>query len=178
MRKLFCLVVVLSGLLLAMFASAATAALVWPKAGSIGAPLGAAPGNASPILTGVSCTGVGDCLAVGHYTNSSGNAEMMVVAESDGVWGQAAGIPVPGDPNAALIGVSCTSAGNCVAVGNGSYADGPGKAYTYQQAILVTETNGVWGQPTAPVLPSGYSPIDAVAALNSVLAAAPAIVSR
>jgi len=48
------------------------------------------------------------------------------------------------NPAVNLFSVSCTSAGNCTAVGY--YFDGVGSPSGRQQVFVVRETNGTWGQ--------------------------------
>jgi hypothetical protein len=55
----------------------------------------------------------------------------------------------PHAQNAQLDSVTCTSAGNCVAVG--SYAD----AFLGSQAMVAVETNGAWGRASELALPAG-----------------------
>jgi hypothetical protein len=66
-----------------------------------------------------------------------------VVNETNGTWGRAMQVPGLAALNpagdAVLFSVSCGSAGNCVAVGG--YQDSVG----HKQALLVSETNGTWG---------------------------------
>ena len=70
---------------------------------------------------------VGNCTAVGGYTDSSGHQQGLLLSESSGSW---AGAEAPLPANAAatlaagLASVSCASAGNCTAVG--SYGDSSG----------------------------------------------------
>jgi hypothetical protein len=81
---------------------------------------------------------------VGTYATSgeasSGNA--MVVSESDGVWNQASEIAPPSGSAlfAGLDSVACPAAGSCVAIGK--YLDSAGE----DQAMVVNESDGVWGQ--------------------------------
>jgi hypothetical protein len=67
-----------------------------------------------------------------------------VVDEVNGTWGKAKQVPGSAalnqggdEPN--LSGPSCSSAGNCSAVG--SYTDSSG----HGQAFVVDEVNGIWG---------------------------------
>ncbi len=55
---------------------------------------------------------------------------------------------VPGPFATFLFGVSCTSPGNCVAVGE--YNDPTGSS----QPMIITETGGVWGQSVEATLPA------------------------
>jgi hypothetical protein len=102
--------------------------------------------HAYGTLFGVSCTSVGNCVAVGGYNDSSGNNQAMEATETDGVFGQAFEVSPP-LAQAYLAGVSCTSTGNCVAVG--SYRD---PLYRLQP-LEVTEAGGtfkreIWTAPS------------------------------
>jgi hypothetical protein len=118
-------------------------------------------------LNGVSCTSAGNCVAVGNY-DSSGVEQAMEATETGGTWGQAAEVTLPATarvglpPGAALNGVSCTSAGNCVAVGN--YGDSSGET----QAMEATETGGTWEQASEETLPSNGSSTGQIAMLRGV----------
>jgi hypothetical protein len=123
----------------------------WGQAAEVIAPANAAT-NPDASLGGISCTSAGNCVAVGSYLDSSGNGQPMEATETSGTWGQAAEITAPTnagtDPNAVLKGVSCTSAGNCTAVG--TYEDSSGNG----QAMEATETSGTWGQAAEITAPS------------------------
>jgi hypothetical protein len=140
-------------------ASAATP--VWPAASEAALPASAAAGvdTQNADLRDVTCTSHGNCVAVGRYVDAAyGNYNAMIATESGGVWGVPSDIALPtgfyptstGDQDASLFGVTCTSPGNCVAVG--SYSD----ASDASQAMAVTETGGVWGQAVAITLPSPH----------------------
>jgi hypothetical protein len=74
------------------------------------------------------------------------------VATALAAWGTGIEAPLPANassnPNAALMSLSCASAGNCTAVG--SYADNTGAG----QGLLVTETAGTWATGVEALLPS------------------------
>ncbi len=103
-------------------------------------------------LKAASCTSVGNCVGVGSYETTSGRFEAMVATEKRGSWGEATEVVLSGtayangNPEAALLGVSCPSAGNCTAVG--TYENIVGR----HQALTVTEKGGTWGKATE-VLP-------------------------
>ena len=107
-------------------------------------------------LNGVTCTSPGNCVAVGRYSRSDDSRWPMVITESNGQWGTAQllglpqGAPATGLQNAGLASVTCSSRGNCVAVG--SYVDSTG---TGTQPMVVAEAGGTWGQPAPVALPSG-----------------------
>lgn len=114
------------GVVAVMTAAAAFAATSWHgKAVRAG-------GNVSSI----SCTSAGNCAAGG--ANNSG---AFVQNEKKGVW--RAAVDLPGTVGGSVASISCTPAGNCAAGGYYLDASAPGG----QQAFLVDETNGVWGNP-------------------------------
>jgi Bacterial Ig-like domain (group 3) len=100
-------------------------------------------GTVSPytFVNSVSCPAVGDCVAVGSYTNHAGHSQAFVADQSHGTWGSAitvaASLNVGG--GAAVQSVACVSAGNCAA--GGSYAVKGNDKY---QAFTVDERHGVW----------------------------------
>jgi D-alanine-D-alanine ligase-like ATP-grasp enzyme len=95
-------------------------------------------------VTVVSCASAGNCSAGGDYTSSRG-VQAFVVNEVNGTWGKAEEVPGTAALNtagsAAVASVSCATAGNCSA--SGTYGDGPGGIF--QQAFVVNEVNGTWG---------------------------------
>lgn len=126
---------------------------------TIEAPLPAdavAPANAGQEvdLTSISCPSGGSCVAVGDYHASNKpqfGTFTLILTEAHGVWAHVTSVTpqriasFPGsDPNYAqdtLASVSCTSVGNCVAVGS-SWGD----------PLIATETSGNWNvsEPTPP----------------------------
>jgi hypothetical protein len=110
---------------------------------------------AGPHLSGVSCTSPGNCVAVGYYSSAT-SYEAMAATETGGTWAQATEVTPPSNagstPLAQLFGVSCTSPGNCTAVG--FYADNSPPPTTAWQVMAVTETAGTWGQATEVTAPS------------------------
>jgi hypothetical protein len=97
----------------------------------------------SANVNSVSCTATGYCAAGGIYRDGAGHIQVFVVSETNGTWGNAIQVPGAGTLNAGgfanVTSVSCATAGNCAA--GGAYADGAG----HQQAFVVSETNGTWG---------------------------------
>jgi hypothetical protein len=90
----------------------------------------------------VSCATAGNCSAGGQYDDAAGRLQAFVASETGGKWGTA--IEVPGTAalnsgGAQINSVSCRSAGNCSA--GGSYEDASG----HDQAFVVGETGGTWG---------------------------------
>jgi len=140
-------VVALSGSGAGAFPSSAR----WTPA-EVSLPSNAATGTGG-ILNGVSCPSAGDCTAVGSYTDNSSNGQGMAAVESGGIWAQASEIPAPSDadtPGETLPrGISCTSVGNCTAVG--AYKDNGANF----QALVADESAGTWSQAAKITAPSG-----------------------
>jgi len=98
-------------------------------------------------ITSLSCTAPGNCAVGGTYRSRSGT-EVFVARKRHGRWRKAIEIPGFTALNKAgggeLAGVSCISAGNCVA--GGSYAvpaDFAGGAFA---PFVASERNGRWGK--------------------------------
>jgi hypothetical protein len=127
----------------------------WGAATEIAAPAGA-PAAPDAVMTGLSCTGPGACVAVGHYTVRPGASRGMGAVETGGRWQRAVGVPPP--PGAApssytgLTAISCTSHGTCLAVGTFALTS------ARDRAMSVTVSHGVFGKVTAvTVVPPGAS---------------------
>ena len=70
----------------------------------------------NPSLSGVSCASAKACMAVGRYTNSSGQTVPLAERWNGTNWAlQSPAAPI----GASLFGVSCTSPNACIAVGYG-----------------------------------------------------------
>jgi hypothetical protein len=115
------------------------------QATEVTAPTGAGsqPGAS---LFGVSCPSAGNCVGVGHYTDSSGHTQAMEATETGGTFAQATEVTAPSnagsDPAATLLSVSCTSAGNCVGVGD--YIDSSGHTQAMATTPMAGPTAGYW----------------------------------
>ncbi len=114
------------------------------------------PANASsdpsPSFRSVSCTSVGSCTAIGSYSDSSAHEQGLLLSERSGVWAQGVEAVLPanaaGDPNVALSSVSCSSPGDCTAVG--TYVDSSNSP----EGLLLSEHSGVWSRGVEAVLPA------------------------
>ena len=103
------------------------------------------------VTYSVSCASAVNCSAGGTYApnHNSNLGQAFVVSKVNGTWRKA--IEVPGTAalntgrNAAVLSVSCASAGNCSATGE--YADSSG----HTQAFVVSQVGGIWG--TAKEIP-------------------------
>ena len=97
----------------------------------------------SAQVESVSCGAAGDCAAGGYYTDGSGHDQAFVVSETNGTWGDAVEVPGTATLNsggsALVFSLSCAAAGDCAA--GGYYTDGS----AHDQAFVVSETNGSWG---------------------------------
>ncbi len=107
-------------------------------------------------MGGISCTSVGNCTAMGNYTDSSGDLEGFLWTETAGVWGTAVEDTLPTnaapDPlveRYARGGLACPSAGNCTAVSD--YTDSSGD----DEGLILSETSGIWGAGVEAVTPAG-----------------------
>ena len=117
------------------------------------------PANASsnpeePMpMGGVSCTSVGNCTAIGSYTDSSGDLEGFIWTETAGVWGTAVEVTPPANatsnPGVKLESLSCPSAGNCAAVGEYRDSSGP------SPGLILSETSGTWSIGVQAMMPAG-----------------------
>ena len=103
--------------------------------------------------TSVSCASAGNCTAVGFYTafDTTVQRQGLLLTKVNGAWGRGVRAPLPADAyhgQVELNSVSCSTAGNCTAVG--SYQDEeidlPG--------VLLTQANGEWGPGVRAALPA------------------------
>ena len=88
----------------------------------------------------MSCRSAGSCTAAGRYTAGGDRAQVFVVSEKDGTWGQAEPIPglaLPGRSGAFASALSCGSPGDCTI--GGDYATRTGT-----DAFAATQTDGTW----------------------------------
>jgi hypothetical protein len=104
-------------------------------------------------LASVSCSSVGNCVAVGNYESNAEVWEGLILTEIHGKWGRAFEVPLPaGTPiagqNAVLLSVACTSVGTCAA--GGSYVDAAG----HEQALLVSGSGRSWTAAPTPAAPA------------------------
>ena len=118
------------------------AASLWDRA--LGVPgLGAVNAGGLAEVLSVSCASAGNCAAGGHYTDRRGNEQGFVVSQRHGVWGRALEVPGLGALNAgggaAVLSVSCASAGNCAA--GGFYY-----RFGQRHAFVVSQRNRRWGK--------------------------------
>jgi len=129
---------------------------VWGNATKVpGVP---AYGGGFSVVSSIACTGVGFCTAVGGYDDYHSYGHAFVVTETNGVWHKA----VKFGRNTELNSISCPTAGSCAA--GGSYAGG-----CPCQAIVVSETKGVWGKvKVVPGLAARNNGPGALSTVNSI----------
>jgi hypothetical protein len=112
----------------------------WQRAVPIRAPANAGPRPAA-YLSSVSCTAVGQCVAVGHYTDKATAEVAMAAIETRGKWGRAVEVALPrrsaGSPEAEMTSVSCVRA---VCEAAGTYTTKAGQSTTF----VTEETHGRW----------------------------------
>jgi hypothetical protein len=132
-------------------------------------------------IGGISCTGPGDCTTGGAYnsfetTHASSTDQAYVASEASGRWSTE---EVPGTAalntgsNAATSAVSCSSPGNCVAVGNYAYQYGTASVGT--AGFVINQVNGKWGtaQPVPALTPAAhFAEVTAVSCAPATTAAA------
>jgi len=108
-------------------------------------------GSSVTSLNSVSCVAINHCVAVGQYTNAAGN-QAFIAWQAAGVWDRATRSPLPRRAKSNFItqldGVSCTSWGYCVAVGQ--YVN----SAPARRGMIVTEAAGVWNKAVGAQLPT------------------------
>jgi hypothetical protein len=128
--------------------------------------------NPSAGLVSVSCPSADGCSAVGSYRTSSGNnMEALVLTETSGSWATGVELSLPADAAtlnqlATLDSVSCSSAGNCTAVGGYLFMSGPDSWAS--QGLMADETAGSWATGVEPSLPANAWTPNPQAGLSSV----------
>jgi hypothetical protein len=142
---------------------------VWRQGVRVIPPPGAAA-NPQVTVNAVSCSGTGDCTAVGNYMSAAGNPVAFAITEQNWVWGPVQNLSMPTGAAAAgdssLAAVACTAIGDCTAVG--WYTDGAGAV----QGLLSTQSDGHWAPGVEAALPTAPAAQPNVT-LNSVSCTAP-----
>ena len=138
----FCMAVGLSG------TGTATLAEPWNGSSWSIANIPPLPTATTSFLSGVSCPSVGFCMVVGNYYNSSGGG-MLADTWNGSAWSAVAAPALPtGTNSGSLSGVSCPSAGFCVAVGSYYNSSGGGE-------FADTWSGSAWSAVAAPAFPNG-----------------------
>jgi hypothetical protein len=134
---------------------------------------------AGGFLNLVSCPSAGNCTTVGSYTRKPNEAAYpWEVGEAGGTWADAHGLQLPAgaaivvdsrgggaSPFLGFSGLSCSSAGNCTAVGG--YVD----SHEDFQGVIFNERGGKWSQGVkAPVPPGAANNTDSMELLNPLTA--------
>ena len=121
-------------------------------------PLPANAGSGGEQIEATSCPSASKCVAVGYYTDTSGNQDGLLLTLSGGTW-TAAEAPAPanaainpGGEGPYLEAVSCPSVSECVAVGQ--YED---SSTSQNDGLLLTWSGGTWTAAEAPVPANAYS---------------------
>jgi LPXTG-motif cell wall-anchored protein len=102
----------------------------------------------------ISCSSAGNCTAVGRFKNATGGYVPFTLTSTSGTWAQAVPVVFASGVhhatfNDSLTNVSCSSAGNCTAVGRFKNAAGG------VETFAVSSTNGTWAQAVPVVFAAG-----------------------
>ncbi len=138
----------------------------WHRATGIAAPHNAVSSTFTAISS-VSCPSAGLCIGVGEYAVSATQSRAMSVTESKGRFSAATEISaVPRGaslrPSTYLLGVSCSSANNCLAVGGGRNKAG------HSVAMYMSRSHGHWRAAFLPPPPQAGTGSHELSALYAV----------
>ena len=147
--------------------AASEAGGVWSQATPISQPSGTSVPQGRFLQEAghqsVSCTSIGNCVAVSVFADAASPMVGMFATETAGSWGPGTelGPATAVDGSPAIVdpeGVSCPSAGDCVVVG--AFSDSSGDD---ERAMVANEVNGAWGaafglQPAPQTPPGGPAP--------------------
>jgi hypothetical protein len=143
----------------------------WGRGHTVVLPATSADPHGEGQITGISCPAKNDCTAVGfnieYVGDSSYGKDAFAVTQSHGAWGPIRFVTLPHGAAhatvATLTGVSCTSPGNCEAVGYFAVAG------ENLDPMAVREVHGSWRPATeialpasAAATPGAYAVLDAV----------------
>lgn len=111
----------------------------------------------------VSCPAVGDCVAVGSFTDSADEPVSMIAKDTNGTWTVSrpdlSKLPnLSSTGKSVFWGLSCPSPGYCTAVGY--YLDNSAGSGN-QQPMVVSESNGSWAAAAPLQLPANLAPATA-----------------
>jgi LPXTG-motif cell wall-anchored protein len=99
-------------------------------------------------VNSVSCSGDGNCTAVGAVATADGN-KAFTMTSTTGTWGQAQPVTfessIDPDTDADLEHLECTAADSCTAVGRFQTSNGGNEGF------MMTHSNGTWGPATSLV---------------------------
>ncbi len=139
----------------------------WARASELAMPAGADQDQVATV-SGIACTGIGDCVAVGTY-NGISRPEAYIATEKGGKWAGARAVTLPAGSaekaRSALSSIACTGPGDCVAVGGFSGKLSAG------HMMAVTETSGNWKRarmltPPAGAMDAGLSSVSCASTGN------------
>jgi hypothetical protein len=147
----FALLATLATSMLGNSSGAATTALQWHPTKIVALPSGGAA-IAQGYLPALSCPSTGYCSAGGAYTDATNHTQGLLLDEFAGVWRAPIQLRPPSnaaaDPTALVGALSCSSSGNCAAVG--TYSDANSNVLSF----VVNEVNGVWLSAREVALPT------------------------
>jgi hypothetical protein len=169
-RRTVLLAAPLSLMLWALPAAATATAPQWHAAKVASLPSGAT-GLPDGFLPALSCPSAGNCSAGGSYYDSAGNVQGLVLREVKGVWKSPSRLIPPSqadaDPSLTINSLSCSTAGNCVAVG--SFED----THSNGLSFVADEVKGVWKRAVNVALPANAGSTVQNSELHSVLCWSP-----
>lgn len=129
---------------------------VWRSPTSLKPPSNAVAKDGVTV-SGVSCGSTIRCSAIGTYFDSAGNQLSFIADQVAGRWLAAKEVVLP--PNAVTNGqaselrsLSCSSSGNCSAVGTYDASASPAPL---TEGFVVDEVRGTWLNPSEVALPAG-----------------------
>jgi hypothetical protein len=137
-----------------LVSAAVVATTVIVAIGVAAAEPGFSPTQAIPVPSGVkgsdaqygsvSCASASSCTAVG----ATGNGDPFVVNEASGTWGTPQLIALPAGGVSGWLGITCPSAGDCLAAGGYTTSSGA------TLPLLVEESSGTWGAAASAAPPA------------------------
>ena len=129
----------------------------WAQAVSVVFGAGVQGQTRGGSLRNISCVSVGNCTAVGHFENATGNTEAFVANMINGTWAQA--MPVvfssgvqASTPDASTDSVSCVSVGNCSAVGGFANLAGDYEVFVASSSYAPPSELGTSNTPTTTTI--------------------------
>jgi hypothetical protein len=147
---------------------------VWGRAVELTMPSNA---NTNPHVFlygfgGIACASSGNCSVGGQYETSNSEYQGFLANETNGVWIDAQELSLPSGAlsagkNGGVVALACPAAGNCRA--SGAYLD----ASNHYQAVVATETNGVWAPGVKVVLPNNATSVGVDGGIYSLLCSSP-----
>src|SRR5579859_1006268 len=138
---------------------------VWRRAVEVKLPSNARAGS-NVFIRGVACTGPGNCVVAGDYSDIPGHHRIMAATELKGRWQRAVELRAPANASPIqsvyLDSLACPGLGSCVAVG--TYAD-----VKFRPGVFIaTESGGTWHQAIQVAVPSDASKTGSLPFFTSV----------